>query len=384
MVKKSFLLLSALVMTMTAMAQSVNVNFGGVQASYNSADLQNIALSGNNLVVNGIDGKALVTVSQNEVTSLEFSEKGANQAVKYMDGKPAQFVFSCIEVNNVNPLVHLNYRLKRTGKYLFDGVILFSSNINYSTKEDVVYLHNNENVQPILLHADHYIRPLKERGIKVFLSILGNHDGSGLANLGPERARDFAKAIADTLDKYDLDGVFFDDEYSDYSNHNLNVNKTGFTSPSYASASRLVYEIKKAIGPDRWTLIYRYGIMSSLDPVDGVQPGSYIDYALSDYNVQTDMSRSYPGITRAQQGVNSINMNSPWSLQSRMGYVRNQGYGALMLYNLTPYDAYAYSYYQKGAMDDVAKYLFDDEIVYGTGKYPKDWTPMSWLSTPVR
>lgn len=381
---KNIILLSALLMSVTAMAQSLNVNFGGVQASYNAAELQNVALSGGDLIVNGADGKPLATIPQSEVTSLEFSPQAADQATKYMDGKPAQFLFSCIEVNNVNPLIHLNYRLKRTGKYLFDGVILFSSNINYSTKEDVVYLHNNDNVQPILLHADHYIRPLKERGMKVFLSILGNHDGSGLANLGPERARDFAKAIADTLDKYDLDGVFFDDEYSDYDNHNLDIYKTGFTSRSYASASRLVYEIKKAIGPDRWTLIYRYGIMTSLDPVDGVQPGSYVDYALSDYNVQTDMSRSYPGITRAQQGVNSINMNSPWSLESKMGFVRKQGYGALMLYNLTPYDSYAYSYYQQPALDNVAKYLFDDEVVYGTDKYPKDWTPMSWLSTPTR
>ena len=38
----------------------------------------------------------------------------------------------------------------------------------------------------------------------MLLSILGNHDGSGLANLDDERAQQFAKAIADTLDKYDL------------------------------------------------------------------------------------------------------------------------------------------------------------------------------------
>lgn len=365
-------------------AQSVNVNYDH-QATFATGDVDNIAFDaqGDNIVLTRTN-KTKATFPVKDVKSVEFSDETANFVQKYTDGNPAQVLFNCLEVNNVNPLVTLNYKLRNSGKYLFDAVILFSSNINYSKRDDEVYLHNNENVQPILLNSKKYIKPLKDQGIKVLISILGNHDGSGICNLGPERARLFAKAIADTLEKYDLDGVFFDDEYSEYGNYNLHKNIEGFVASSYTAASRLIYEIKQAIGPNRWTVIYRYGGISSLSKVDGVQPGDYIDYALSDYGVGTDMARSYPGITRAQQGIYSINLNGGYSTETQMQSLRSQNYGALMLYNLTPYAGSIYSTYQKPMLDMVAKSLFDDEVVYGTKSYPKDWKPINELREPNR
>lgn len=363
-----------------AFAQSITINYGN-QAAFNTSDVKTFrfANSNNDLRLTKANNTA-VTYPVKEITSVEFSNEPANLVQKYADGEPAPIVFNCLEVNNVNPLVTLNYTLKKTGKYLFDAVVLFSSNINYSQKEDVVYLHNNENVEPILLHADKYIKPLKEKGIKVLLSILGNHDCSGICNLGPERSKAFAQAIADTCAKYNLDGVFFDDEYSNYGTQGT---AKGFVQNSYSAASRFIYDVKQAIGPDRWTVIYRWGGISSLVAVDGHNPGEYLDFVLSNYNVNTDQARFYPGITKAQQGVNSISMNSPWSVESNMQFVRKQKYGALLVYNLTPYNS-SYASTQKPALDAIAKTLYDDEIVYGTDDYRKDWKTMDWLREPNR
>lgn len=380
--KKNLLvaLTCAFTLSLSALGQSLTINYGN-QAAFNTSDVKTFrfANSNNDLRLTKANNTA-VTYSVKDITSIEFSDEPANLVQKYADGEPAPVVFNCLEVNNVNPLVTLNYTLKKTGKYLFDAVVLFSSNINYSQKEDVVYLHNNENVEPILLHADKYIKPLKEKGIKVLLSILGNHDCSGICNLGPERSKAFAQAIADTCAKYNLDGVFFDDEYSNYGTQGT---AKGFVQNSYSAASRFIYDVKQAIGPDRWTVVYRWGGITSLVAVDGHDPGEYLDYVLSNYNVNTDQARFYPGITKAQQGINSISMNSPWSVETNMQFLRKQKYGALLVYNLTPYGS-TYTSTQKPVLETIAKTLYDDEVVFGTGEYRKDWQTMDWLREPNR
>ena len=63
----------------------------------------------------------------------------------------------------------------------------------------------------ILDNRDIYIRPLQEAGIRVSLTILGNGDGSGVANLSDEAARAFAQDLRSIVDTYGLDGVDFDD-----------------------------------------------------------------------------------------------------------------------------------------------------------------------------
>ena len=123
-------------------------------------------------------------------------------------------LFSCMEINNTNPLNHLSYTLKSSGKPLFDVVIIFSSNIKYNQETGCVYLYHNDNCLCVFNEWSKYIKPLKDRGIKVLLSVLGGGDRSGLRSLGPEAAKAFAKEIKYTCDVYDLDGVFFDDEYS--------------------------------------------------------------------------------------------------------------------------------------------------------------------------
>ena len=369
----------------SAFAQGLNINHNGIQTTYNAEDVTAFKFANGGADLTVQSNKGDLELNTADITSIETTTEPADFFTKYADGQPAQVVFSCIEVNNTNPLQTQNFRLKNANKYLFDGVILFSSNVNFSKRDNEVYIHNNDNVQAILNNYDHYIKPLKDKGIKVFLSLLGNHDGSGLANMNEARCRDFAKAIADTLDKYNLDGVFFDDEYSEYNKDLAAQGFEGFQNRgSSACASRLAYETKKAIG-DRWTITYKYGAFNSLNEIDGVKPGQYIDYVLTDYGVVgtwSGNSAAYPGTNQRQWGVASVNMggytNMTFLKQSRTGK-----YGALMIYNLdqtSPY--YGYSYYD--TLEKVVKNLFDDELEVDETRYTKDWKPVEGLSTPNR
>ena len=371
---------------MVTVAQSVDVYHSGILSSFSSDEISDISLKATDtsteLQVGKLAGNPL-TVKADDVRSIEFSDGPVDASTKYADDEPAQVVFSCIEVNNTNPLQHLNFTLEKSNKNFFDAVILFSSNINFSKKEDVVYIHNNENVQPILNNWEHYIKPLKDRGIKVLLSILGNHDGSGLANLDEDRAKLFAQAIADTLDKYDLDGVFFDDEYSDYNKGLKGQGYSGFLeSASVEAASRLAYETKKAIG-DKWLVLYKYGKYNMAVSIDGKKPGEYVDFVLTDYNQSAaGFGTQYPGVTNDQIGCYSVDING-YTNKSNVKKLRTQKYGAFMIYNLDQ-TSYDFSYNKVITLEDFASFLFDDELKVEDTLYYKDWTPIEELREPNR
>lgn len=368
----------------SALAQSMNINYGG-QASYSTDEVKNVEFtSGGKVLVNKADDTT-TTFEQSEIKSMDFSDRPVDNIRKHIDDHPAQVVFSCIEVNNTNPLQTMNFKLAKANKLLFDAVILFSSNINFSKKENVVYIHNNDNVQAILNNYDHYIKPLKDRGIKVLLSILGNHDGSGLANMDINRCREFATAIADTLNKYDLDGVFFDDEYSEYNRDLSGQGFSGFQSWGDSKcSSRLAYETKQAIG-DRWMVTYKYGSFNSLNTIDGIKPGQYVDYVLTDYGVVgtwSSNSSAYPGASKEQYGICSVNM-AGYTNYNNLKRSRTEGYGALMIYNLDQVSG-NYGYVYEPALEKIASTLFDDHIEVDPTPYRKDWKPVPGLSEPNR
>ncbi len=119
-----------------------------------------------------------------------------------------------VEVNN-DQLANVGRYTLADGANAFDVAIIFAANINWDGSKAVLY--NNENVQRTLDDAATQIRPLQAKGIKVSLSILGNHQGAGIANFPTQAAaEDFAAQVSATVAKYGLDGVDLDDEYSDY------------------------------------------------------------------------------------------------------------------------------------------------------------------------
>jgi hypothetical protein len=119
-----------------------------------------------------------------------------------------------VEVNDANFLNTGCYSLT-TGEPLFDIAIIFAANINYDVQSRRAVLSLNQNVSEVCLNASTYIRPLQEKGIKVLLSILGNHQGAGFCNFpDAESARGFAVQLAEAVQLFGLDGIDFDDEYA--------------------------------------------------------------------------------------------------------------------------------------------------------------------------
>lgn len=269
-------------------------------------------------------------------------------------------VISCMEVNDANPLHNLCYTLKDSKKYVFDQVILFSGNINYNAESGEVYNYNNENVQHLLDYKEKYLKPLQEKGMKVILGILGNHDRSGVANLSKEGAIKFAQELKAVVEAYDLDGVFFDDEYSNYGTY------PGFVRASQEAASRLCYECKRLM-PDKLVEVYVYSRTARLSPVDGHVPGSYIDYALQDYGVYGDLSGSYEDMPRTAMIQASSEFGQGRIIsQSTAREIKEDKYGGTMVFGLTPKNGHV------SRLNNITRAFYGEETVQ-TGKYDKDW-----------
>jgi len=309
---------------------------------------------------------------------------------KLYDGKPGMKIVGVLEVNNVNPLNVLGFTMKDSGKQFFDMCVLFSANINYNSTTGRVYVSRNENVQAILDNRDKYIKPLQDRGIKVILGLLGNHDVSGISTMSDDLCRQFAQEVKMVCDAYNLDGVFLDDEYTDY-NGASSSKLPGFHGASYESASRMAYEIKKA-QPERLVLAYKYYALAKGVAIDGVQPGEFFDYVLNDYMDRTDPTSTFPGLRQDQAGTGSWNCtDADWTkarwfpgvatANNRIPYnnyfsltkMREDGYGALMIYNFDCNPSARLTPKIVSAMEETARDFYGGELNYDSSWYPKDW-----------
>ena len=97
-----------------------------------------------------------------------------------------------VEVNDENILNMGEYTMKSNGKPFFDVVSIFAANINVDSKTGRVHVFCNDQVSFLLRNADKFIRPLQAKGIKVAMTILGNHDEAGMGNLSEAAAIDFS------------------------------------------------------------------------------------------------------------------------------------------------------------------------------------------------
>lgn len=285
------------------------------------------------------------------------------------------------ELGDANPLNALEYRMAQSGALFFDNVVLFAGNINYSALEDRVYFSRNKEVQYILDNAEDYIRPLQRAGIKVLMGVLGNHDDSGISQLSDRTAKEFAGELASYIYTYGLDGVCYDDEYS---NAQPDLSNPHFVQPSSAAASRLLYETKKAM-PDKLQMIYYSGYMTSYMPaVEGIEPGYYVDFAVDDYRAGSAEPMS--GMTIAQCSGASIELSMQQGsaeagddTEATARRCKEEGYGYYMFFNLNP-ELYG-SRNQVARCQTVASGLYGETVARVTHYYPKESTVRTALST---
>lgn len=280
-------------------------------------------------------------------------------------GKDAVQTVLYFEVNDTNPLNALEF-LTESGKYFFDHIVLFAANINWNAETKRVYLSNNENIQFLLDNNEQYLQPLRKAGMKVIISVLGNWDEAGVAQLSDMGAKEFARELAAYCRAYNLDGVAFDDEYS----RDPDLSNPWLANKSQYAGSRLMYECKVAM-PEKIVSLYNLGGVYSpnLEVIDGIEPGQYCDYTVSDYRY---FSRPSIGMTLKQCCGMSIELNLGKG-DSSESYARTQkqaGYGYYMFFALNP-SLYSRQVYP---CQTVCKGLYDEELIYPTHYYEKNST----------
>lgn len=285
-----------------------------------------------------------------------------------------------VEVNDQNILNMGEYTMKSSGKPFFDVVSFFAANINVDSKTGRVHVFCNDQVSFLLRNADKYIRPLQAKGIKVNMSILGNHDEAGMGNLSEAAAKDFAQELKTYLDIYGLDGIDFDDEYTSYNNDNPSP---GFETRSRENFARLVYECRQAFGDDKLIGVYEYTNLDSPDGVvEGKNVGDIVDYMMYGYYQNQVPSGAFGReSTHFQNLPKSKYSPLPWKIndelkggwsgfdRSKFQRVKDEGYGVQMFYNPQPLN---YQYYT--LFTEISKILFGDEVEWSGNYWSREGT----------
>lgn len=321
-----------------------------------------------------------VAVSATANDGVEIS--AANQMYVYLvkpqpaipDSRKGDILTHCfVEVNDENILNLGEYTMKKSGKPFFDVVSIFAANINQDAETGRVRVFCNDKVSFLLENADKYIRPLQAKGIKVTMTILGNHDEAGMGNLSEAAAKDFAQELKAYLDIYGLDGIDFDDEYTNYNNSNPGP---GFEKRSRANFARLVYECRQVFG-DKLIGVYEYSSLDSPDgEVEGVKVGDIVDYMTYGYYQNQNRNGAFgrekshfENLPRSKYAplpwkIND-ELNGGWNGfdKSKFQKVKDEGYGIQMFYNPKPL---MYQYYT--LLTEISKVLFEDEVEW-SGKY---------------
>ena len=256
--------------------------------------------------------------------------------------------------------------LKDSKKPVFDIVVLFAANMNYDAKKGKRYLFFNDKLQPILKDPNKYIKPLKDRGIKVVVDILPNHQGVGYNNFqNYEEAVEFARECKQYADKYGFDGYDIDEEYAEYGK---------VKDKPYVGGKSTLWFVRamKEVMPDKLLTLYDFGhsLYSGLTDEQGKEAKDYIDYSWANYS---ENHGSSIGLPKEKYGKQSIEANygtyyAEWVAQANL----EDCFGLMMIFNIKGNNI------ESGRttrdLSKATKKLYDEECIF-SGKYhkgPKD------------
>ena len=241
-----------------------------------------------------------------------------------------------VEVNS-NDLANVaDYTLAESGDAAIDMAMIFAANINYDGEK--AYLHFNERVTETLDDAETQIRPVQENGTKVLLSVLGNHQGAGFANFTSYTQADaFAAQLADAVTTYGLDGIDFDDEWTEYG-------ANGTPQPNPQSFGWLATALRDRLGPDKIISLYAIGPSYTTTDFTLFDAAGVLDYAWNPYYPTYD-APTVPGLEdRTRLGAAAIDLSNTSAATAEDFATRTvaDGYGVYVAYNLTATDQSAY------------------------------------------
>ncbi|MCM3780899.1 endo-beta-N-acetylglucosaminidase H [Microbacterium hydrocarbonoxydans] len=234
-----------------------------------------------------------------------------------------------VEVNS-NDLANVaDYQLADSGAPAVDLAMIFAANINYDGEK--AYLHFNERVTETLQDAENQIRPLQEQGTKVLLSVLGNHQGAGFANFSTYAEADaFAAQLADAVTTYGLDGIDFDDEWSQYG-------ANGTPQPNAQSFGWVASALRDRLGPDKLITLYAIGPSYTTTDFGAFDVSATLDYAWNPYYPTYD-APTVPGLDdRSRIGAAAVDLSTVSATTATDFAQRTaaDGYGVYVAYNLT-------------------------------------------------
>ena len=310
------------------------------------------------------DQSSDITIKDESAKHCIYLVKDMRNAGDTYKGEDAVKGYLFFEVNDVNPLNTLSFQLEN-GKLIWDVIVLFAANINYDSEAGRPRVQCNPNVQYLLDNNETFLQPLRRRGVKVLLGLLGNHDITGLAQLSDQGAKDFAREIAQYCKAYNLDGVNYDDEYSNYPD----LNNPSLTTPSTAAAARLCYESKLAM-PDKLVTVFAYGQMYGVasEWIDIVVP----NYGSSAYPIGNMTKKQCAGIAM-EFNLGGGSSLTPSTARSLM----NNGYGWYMGFAPSPDNYYSIFRRLDGAETLYGSPLKDPTVFYKKNdptpyQYPDD------------
>lgn len=249
----------------------------------------------------------------------------ANQLTRPVTKGYGDVIMACyVETNDVNPLNAGDYVLEDGETPFFDIVELFAANIH---KDDAgnPTLYLNDKLAPVLEDGgvNTYVRPLQDKGIKVLLTVLGDWQHIGVANMTSAQTTQFAEILAYAVEKYGLDGIGFDDEYADY----YSTNSTSY--------SEIISKLHALMPSNKIITVFDWGNTHTINSA----AAACIDYAYHGY-FGSYMGLEYcdiTGMTNERWSASSLNLGNYNSTSTASDYASrtmNDGYGAMMFFNL--------------------------------------------------
>lgn len=228
-----------------------------------------------------------------------------------------------VETNDVNPLNAMDYVCPDDSSF-FDIVELFAANIH---KEDYngetrPTLYLNDKLAPVLEQPTmDYVDELHRNNMKVVLTVLGDWQGIGLANMNETQADQFAHILAFTVQQYNLDGIGFDDEYANYQGPLVD-----------GSFGNIIKKLHALLPADKLITVFAYGNINQID----AEAGAMIDYAYTNFTYW-NASPDIAGVTNAHWAPSSYNLGNSYItafVKNKATAAKNNGYGAIMTFNL--------------------------------------------------
>lgn len=279
-----------------------------------------------------------------------------------------------VEVNRESMLNVGEYTMKKDKTPFFDIASVFAANIRLD-KEDNPYVSCNEQTRYVLDNIENTVRPLQEKGIKVHLSILGDHTAAGMRSLSRESARIFVKDLKAYMDIYGFDGIDFDDEYSTYATDQQTEPyiPSAAVAPTIETCTQqryadLVYECRRMM-PDKTIGIYWYtGYDYPAGTTEGKTTDEMIDYAVYGFYRKWKAINA-DTISIAKQCPYAIDLTlSRGEVKVEDAYlkdIKDNGWGYFAIYDLNDERPYEKEF------SNIASLLYDDEVEWSGNSYDR-------------